>query len=277
MVEILYSKKNKKIIVIDANVFLQKRKSRDLIEWRCQNRPCLAIATTPLEFDSLTIPNLKKSHSDFCCGNLDAIEIIRVDNMIKSQAINSNDSPQWILELSLRGQDASIVVNSGSSSAIKKRIWRARSNKYNPVPTNISNIDLSENQKFTILGENFYQYGPGLYDYMDDNIMIFFDQLSINNLCDNHIWAVDGTFKTSPNMFYQLFTISYIRSDHFFPCIYVLLNNKTKTTYDRMWEIILLKFPNLKPNSILIDFEKASIKSINENFPDINIKGVFSI
>ena len=56
------------------------------------------------------------------------------------------------------------------------------------------------------------------------------------------IWMADGTFKTVPSLFVQLYTIhglvggSYpFRDGHLLPCIYVLLPGKSSNLYQRMW------------------------------------------
>ena len=54
-------------------------------------------------------------------------------------------------------------------------------------------------------------------------------------LADNGDWFMDGTFKTVPSLFTQLYTIHGFRLNNAIPSVYVLLRNKKKT-YVRMLE-----------------------------------------
>ncbi|KAF7685231.1 hypothetical protein CDIK_4020 [Cucumispora dikerogammari] len=127
----------------------------------------------------------------------------------------------------------------------------------------------------SIRGAQFYQYGPGLHDYENDNILIFFTSSSVSDLLAKPCWCVDGTFKTTPIIFYQLFSISYIKNHHVFPCIFVLLSNKTQITYVKMWRHLSRLIPEMNPSTIISDFEKASLNVIKTYFPDTRIQGCF--
>lgn len=59
-----------------------------------------------------------------------------------------------------------------------------------------------------------------------------------------------------------------------FPMVYVLTTNRTIKTYRR----VIRELKNLRllePNSILMDFEQASIKAFSAEFPDAIIRGCF--
>jgi hypothetical protein len=56
------------------------------------------------------------------------------------------------------------------------------------------------------------------------------------------------------------------------PLVYALLIGKKATDYDQFFEKLLLEF-DFNPDSILIDFEQATVKSITRLFPDAIQKG----
>ena len=62
-----------------------------------------------------------------------------------------------------------------------------------------------------------------------------------------------------------------------FPCVYALLPNKTKTTYNRLF-LQLFNVVNgnaNNPNDILVDFENTGIKALRGQKPGIEVKGCF--
>ena len=79
--------------------------------------------------------------------------------------------------------------------------------------------------------------------------------------------------KSSLNTF-QLYTIHAQRNGYLFPCVYALLCSKSETTYDRMFSSLLEMEPALNPTSIMVDFEKASINSLESHFA-ATISGCF--
>ncbi|PVU94550.1 hypothetical protein BB559_002968 [Furculomyces boomerangus] len=80
---------------------------------------------------------------------------------------------------------------------------RARNNLLPQSVRNINDIDIPKDLRKTISNNKFYQYGPGTENYNNDNILIFFDNESVQNLKQNRVWCMDRTFKTAPEIFYQ--------------------------------------------------------------------------
>ena len=51
-------------------------------------------------------------------------------------------------------------------------------------------------------------------------------------------WFMDGTFKTAPELFFQLYTIHSCTANRVLPCVYALLPNKQQATYTIFFEIL---------------------------------------
>ena len=66
----------------------------------------------------------------------------------------------------------------------------------------------------------------------------------------SNTWLVDGTFKLSPDIFYQIYTIHIELNGFAPPCVFVLLPNKTEKTYIRM--IALLSEETNKRHTVLL-------------------------
>ena len=83
----------------------------------------------------------------------------------------------------------------------------------------------------------------------------------------------DGTFKTVPVQFYQLWTIFIAVDGHTLPAIHFLLSAKTQELYKAILENIFIHIPQLKPVASMSDWESAPRNAIREVFPGINVYG----
>ena len=103
-----------------------------------------------------------------------------------------------------------------------------------------------------------------------ERILIFRDVTMKNLLNLSNTWLVDGTFKLSPEIFYQIYTIHVELNGFAPPCVYVLLPNKTEKTYNRTIEM-LSEETNPNPGKVLEDFEKAALNAFSKKFPHAEI------
>ncbi|KAL5236629.1 hypothetical protein ACI65C_004039 [Semiaphis heraclei] len=93
---------------------------------------------------------------------------------------------------------------------------------------------------------------------------------------------MDGTFKTIPNIFLQMYTIHapvggiYSRV---LPLVYVLMSSKNQKCYEHLFQDLIEIGNNygyeLNPFCIITDFEKAAINAIHNIFPECVQKGCF--
>ena len=105
--------------------------------------------------------------------------------------------------------------------------------------------------------------------------MVFGDKEMIKYLQSSPSWLADGTFKLSPKMFYQLYTV-HIQGSGIAPaCVYGFLPNKTESTHERFLDILLSLLPNAAPDKVLIDLELAAMKAFEKALPNATISGCF--
>ena len=101
-----------------------------------------------------------------------------------------------------------------------------------------------------------------------------FGTMSNLNLLQLHDhWFIDGTFKVSPNVFYQVFTIHALIDGSAYPFIYVLLSDKLEEIYLRVLRKLKEMQPTLNPSSIMADYEKASQNACAIVFPGVQMSG----
>jgi hypothetical protein len=107
----------------------------------------------------------------------------------------------------------------------------------------------------------------------DLGIYIITTENNLEMLSDSLHWFADGTFHCAPED-YQLYTIHALlnQSNKTIPLVYCILNNKDTVTYNRVLELLEEKRA-FNPDSIMVDFETASINAFRDHFPNADLQG----
>jgi hypothetical protein len=124
--------------------------------------------------------------------------------------------------------------------------------------------DIPDNLKQTLSGKRFFLYDSGIED--EERILIFSSDFQIEYLNKSETWLIDGTFKSCPREFNQLFTVNFCLFGKVFPAIFVLMLSQSMKSYEKVFEI--LKKKNIKkcPKYIISDFEKSIISACKSSF-----------
>ncbi|CAI9724491.1 Hypothetical predicted protein [Octopus vulgaris] len=129
---------------------------------------------------------------------------------LKSLAINSQTSA-WLLiaEISSSLDDNALSLMLMPSHLSRNiRGWRQKKSQAPLIPTGRSGYIIPEEYRFLENGEKFL-----LYDSGEDNperLLVFGTQVGLDDLGNNKDWPCDGTFKCSPDIYYQLFTLHIV-------------------------------------------------------------------
>ncbi|RZF36448.1 hypothetical protein LSTR_LSTR009544 [Laodelphax striatellus] len=86
---------------------------------------------------------------------------------------------------------------------------------------------------------------------------------------------IDGTFKVRPNVppSRQLLTVMSIHFSHAFPVFLILMKKKNVAAYRSLLSFLKNRTPELSPEVIITDFERALQQALREEFPRTNIVG----
>ena len=96
------------------------------------------------------------------------------------------------------------------------------------------------------------------------------ENLRVLALCS--VWLSDGTFKVTPPLFMQLYTIHGSYKERTFPLVYALLPTKTQEVYERVHPAVPSKIRESQPlffgpTMFFIDFEQSAQNAIHKTFP----------
>lgn len=108
-------------------------------------------------------------------------------------------------------------------------------------------------------------------------ILIFSTERNLNMLCNSPTIFTDGTFKTTPNQFAQLFTVHAIFMNFVFPVVFCLTQQKDEETYREIYRQLRLLAEDfqltLNPQISMSDFELANLNALRGSFDGISIRG----
>ena len=132
----------------------------------------------------------------------------------------------------------------------------------------VSNYDLNSNR-----GEEMIQVNS-----VDSGIIIFTTRTYLELLCDRNVDIFsDGTFKTCPKHFYQMYSLHAYKNGQYVPCVFALLPSKTRNVYKQMFKHIKNLCEDhgfdLHPNQIHMDFEVGAHEGIRDVWLNIAIRG----
>ena len=108
--------------------------------------------------------------------------------------------------------------------------------------------------------------------HQDQDMIIFGTPQNLQILAQSSTIYMDGTFKSAPEMFTQLYTIHATYKDHVLPVIYTLLSDKTQATNHRVIDRVRQKMADINlsfnPETVISDFESGLIPAIRLQFPN---------
>ncbi|KAK9721575.1 hypothetical protein QE152_g20838 [Popillia japonica] len=156
-------------------------------------------------------------------GDAANLEIAKFMDRLRDSSRTTQDTPQYL-------------VSSLSSSISNGSVGRLP--QLSSIKRTIRNdLVIPEVYKQTLSGENFLQFDSGHLEW-ESRMLIFATQRSRNALERSERWYMDGTFKTVPQIFAQLYTIHGLKDNLSIPLVYVLLPDKTEGSYSRMLQKI---------------------------------------
>lgn len=251
------SQKGGKILFYEGYRYRKDKESVKSTTWRCTVAGCKGRA---LAKNDQTV-TIQTDHNHAL--NPAAVQVGKVKEQVKYMSKHSHNKPKVVLQSCTSNMSTEATVSLPTYDSIRKTVQRQRTS------SNIGSTNTIDNDLKTDKGEPFI-----LWDSENDSIdntcriLILGTKNNLNLLLEFSHWCVDRTFDVAPQLsFAQLFTVHVLLEKKALPVVYVLLKNKQKQTYLKLWTKLLEIEPRLKPISVLLDFETACFTAITEVFP----------
>jgi hypothetical protein len=270
-------------VKIEINGFLYWKKSHrnNRYYWVCEKRdmePCNSSAVT-LYVDGHHYLALKEN-GEKCVTNHNhlpvpnRLAISELCKEMKQSANTTNESPENIIRTATRNADAITIDGLPNRKSLKTLIQRQRGVDYTE-PSHWKDLMIPDEMKCTLDGR------PFIYDVSlpQLRIVLFVTQNSLIKLSEAEVWMFDGTFKTVPSIFGQLFTIHAKVggiNGRVCPLVYALMSDRTERSYKQVFEelnvLAARQQIHLRPVFVISDFEQASINAVTDIYPSVRHK-----
>ena len=112
---------------------------------------------------------------------------------------------------------------------------KRRAKKLPKTPANLIDLEFETEYKTTADKKLFLQYDN---KSLTNRIIIFYSEVSEDASCESTEWYSDGTFKSCPLKFLQLYTIHGIINEQSFVGAAILTQKKDYNTYKEVFGVI---------------------------------------
>jgi len=198
-------------------------------------------------------------------------------SILKDSARNTQDTPAQIVAAASINMPKSVAGDFPTPMQLTRTIQKTRvaATGAPTNPTNLIDLVVPELYTKTCNGEEFllFDSGPGV-----DRILLYSTKNNIRTLSQCEQWYANGTFKSSPPLFTQIFSIHGFKSGVTLPLVYGLLPNK-EASYTRFLSALgnLSETAHVacQPISILTDFEFGTLNAFEAIFPNAERRGFY--
>ena len=168
-----------------------------------------------------------------------------------------------------------IVASIPDFQCMKSSLQRVRMEGRPTLPSTIEEVQIVGEWGKTLRGDRFLLFEtPG-----SEKIVAFATDDMLKKLCESSLVIMDGTFRVSPSLFSQLYTLHGQYRGGVFCMMYLLLPNKRRDTYEEVLRLIkeaAIRIGKIfNPSKFLLDFEEAMILALQSQFPTSIVKGCF--
>ena len=265
------STRNKKKLIDNSHLFVKEKTSGKKTVWKCDQfytRKCHARVHT----NNKSIIKRQREHNH--AGDIARFEAVKVINVTKEKAITTQTTTHCIVTQVYVGVSQAVAGQLPTPQNLKRNIRNARNVVAQVSANPVSLLELSIPSKYRITHSNepFLLFDS---DDGSDRIIIFSTLRNPQLLSNTSNWYADGTFKTAPPLFNQIYSIHGIVNGNVLPLVYTLMANKTEERYNKLFSELKALGPTLSPRTIMTDFERAAINAFRAVFPDSDQQGCF--
>lgn len=265
--EIIDTKRGLPCLILDGFRFRIRRKNKLTVAWRCCSDGCPSSCVTDPDFKSLIKRSTEQHNHDKC--NEKDLNLERVKTAVKRKAEGptSNSVSKVICEEAVKAE----TVTYRDIKNLKDCFYRRRLKGRPTLPK--CREELCKTIKETSLEE--YNINIMKED-ANTNIVILSTIENLHHLANCTIILGDGTFKTCPKFYLQLYTLHGYNNGSYTACVYCLLPDKKKSTYEIMLSLIAEACTEnnvtLDPTVVQVDLEMAFHLALRSTWPSCDIR-----
>ncbi|CAF3322392.1 unnamed protein product [Rotaria socialis] len=265
-----------KMIFMNGFSYLYMSTAKETIGWRCARRNvnCKAVIHT-----LKTTGEFSRWNGVFHYHTVDPNEARKREILgtIKKRVLDEHIPVKIIVEQEYRKANLSTEEKRiiPLPSKIESGLHKTRRRALPPVPRDQKFVvppvylETYSKEPFLIYDKRKSQYGGRL--------MMFASPEQLDVLFHSDILFADGTFRVSPILFEQLYVLLGMQHGEAVPVCFILTSNRRHETYEAILRCLRRigskKGIDLKPRSIICDFERAFMKAVVKQLPETLVTG----
>lgn len=278
--EIISSIRGQDKINVNGYIMVKDKNRNDSYYWCCEKRVALQCNGRAVTKFTGGEHHLQSVSDHNHAAEASRVNVIKTINTLKERARETSEPPVRIIQTVSTNSSHIIQPYLPSRDALRQSINRIRSSDLPTEPESLDDLVIPEDLTKTIDGSDFL-VKDSVMD--DDRILLFTTVLNVRYLEQSPFWIMDGTFKTVPTLFRQLYTIhgrvGGNENSRLMPLVYALMTRKSEACYRRLFQDLsdfgVEHDIHLQPQFILTDFEQAAINATSREFQGVQNKGCF--
>lgn len=255
--------------------FCVKQKNINSTLWRCVKPNCSASISIS---NSNTILRKNENHNHLTDSS--EIKMLELRHKLKQEAQATSAPIDRIVEAGYSDMITTQMITDSivkfpTLKTLKNTVSKQRRQTRPPLPKSINDLPAQLPILYTQTKNksNFLLFNGSLGGKRG---LIFASIDDIKYLAYQKFWYADGTFYTSPSIFYQIYSIHAFDEGLSTPCVYALLADKSEETYHDLFSTLINKIIEIsnmiKLEYITIDFEVAVKNVFYKYYPHIQVR-----
>ncbi|GLV38195.1 hypothetical protein CBL_12841 [Carabus blaptoides fortunei] len=241
--KLIESQTGKQMIVVNGHVMVKNKNRENLYYRECKHRKHLLGSKNANNFCKARasnictngIPTLRKcSEHNHAPKTTEATVQEKISQLTAIAAVRQ-EQPARLVQVVTVDMNNVAKTDMPSKTSLKKIIKRTQ-NIYNPVePHALEDILIPEELKFTLTGNLLILRESSINNH---KLLLFSTEANTLKLGEAVYWIMDGTFKTAPNIFLQLYSIhAPVGHENSRVClVYILMSRKSEAMYTRAFQ-----------------------------------------
>ncbi|CAF3034371.1 unnamed protein product, partial [Rotaria sp. Silwood2] len=272
-ISFLASNKGYRLLMQDGFMYKLNKQTSSKMYWICKIKNCKAHVHTDLNNNFL-----KSSGEHNHLLEPEDFQVKQFRNIVKDRVIKETAPISKIYEeeVSKAAFSTELLASVPLARDIQPALNRAR-RKLTPILPGSATFDIPDSYQITSKGEKFL-FCDTLISRRK-RMLLFSSPKQLEVLFDSSSILMDGTFSATPPFFDQLFTLHALKFECCFPCIFCLLPDRKKSTYQQLFQVLKDMAASMnrifKPERIISDFESSLVSIIPAEFPQAVHQGCY--
>jgi hypothetical protein len=243
----IMSRRGKPKILYQGYAYNLRREMVDKDIWRCRYGTCTSHLSTTKEMALISVSD--HNHE----ANFENNQIMAGLEQMMVRVSETSERPRDIIHNAIDGSDDFVLHMAPITKSLTNKIKRSRNKRHtdsipqqSDIPTSIRNLSSKE---------IFLQFDSGIED--TNRIIIFCSDENLLHLEYSKILLADGTFKSAPNGFKQLYTLVVYLNGVYVPLVFVLMYTKNEISYTKICDFLEARAPKFNPEFIILEADRA--------------------